>query len=1072
MASLAEIDEPPPRRSARRIGCVAALVLLALIVAALVVAWANREGIAGNVIGSELKKRGIDATYEIESIGPRRQVLRNIVVGDSRRPDLTVERAETFLRYRFGYPVITEIRLVRPRLYGTYYNGTLSFGSLDKLLFAGPRRAFELPNFRLALTDGRALLETDYGPIGIKAEGRGHLRDGFAGAIAATAPRLAAAGCDARGATLYGQVTIDSERPGFEGPLRLASLACPEQRLALEGASLQLDGRADKAIKAFDGDAAWRTGRASYGANRLAALAGQTRFTWRDGGLTASYQLAGTELDTAQAAVARLELDGAIRARDMFDRIEIDAGIDGRGVRLGRGLDATLAGAARSTGDTLLGPLIERMRRALAAEGRTSRLTGDLTLRRTGAATAVVVPEASLRGASGATILALSRLQVRIGANGVPRFAGNFATGGADLPRIAGRMDQQADGRVQARLSMAEYAAGASRLAIPELALVQGADGSLGFSGQARASGALPGGHARNLLLPLSGNWSPARGLVLWRECVPLRFDSLRFANLTLERRGLTLCPPSGRAIVQYDGRGLRIAAGAPSLDVAGRLGETPIAIRSGPIGLAYPGALSARQLVVTLGPAGTATTFAIEDLSAQIGKDIAGRFAGTDVKLFAVPLDLLGASGSWRYAGGRLTLTNGSFRLEDRQEPDRFTPLSAEGATLSLENNLIAAEALLRHPGSGRTVTHVDLVHNLANGRGHADLNVPGLTFEPGFQPDALFPAAFGLVADVRGTIAGTGRIDWSEAGITSTGRFSTDSLDFAAAFGPVKGASGTVEFTDLLGLTTAPNQRLRVASINPGIEVTDGEILFQLRGGQVLAFQGGTFPFMGGTLTVRPLDINFGASEERRFVLEIEGLDAARFIERMDLENISATGVFDGTVPLVFDAEGNGHVVGGLLVSRPPGGNVSYVGQLTYEDLGTMGNYAFDMLRSIDYRQMSIELNGDLTGEIVASVRMDGVSQGATAGTTFVSGIVRRAIAGLPIRLVVNIRAPFYSLLGTIRAMYDPAAIRDPRDIGLLDAAGNPIRRESRGDVPPAEPDLPIPEDFIQHRESEDTP
>ena len=41
----------------------------------------------------------------------------------------------------------------------------------------------------------------------------------------------------------------------------------------------------------------------------------------------------------------------------------------------------------------------------------------------------------------------------------------------------------------------------------------------------------------------------------------------------------------------------------------------------------------------------------------------------------------------------------------------------------------------------------------------------------------------------------------------------------------------------TDLLGLTTAPNQVLRVASINPGIEVGEGEIGIELRGGEVLA-------------------------------------------------------------------------------------------------------------------------------------------------------------------------------------------------------------------------------------------
>jgi hypothetical protein len=350
----------------------------------------------------------------------------------------------------------------------------------------------------------------------------------------------------------------------------------------------------------------------------------------------------------------------------------------------------------------------------------------------------------------------------------------------------------------------------------------------------------------------------------------------------------------------------------------------------------------------------------------------------------------------------------------------------------------------------------------------GHADLAVPGLVFDRGFQLADLITFDLG-VSNVRGTVSGTGRIDWNEAGMTSTGRFSSESLDFAATFGPVRGASGTVEFTDLLGLTTAPGQRLRVASVNPGIEVTDGTIEFQMRGGEVLAV-GGTWPFMGGTLTMRPVEIRFGAAEERRYVLEIEGLDASRFVEYMELGNISATGIFDGSVPVVFDAEGNGRLEGGLLISRPPGGNVSYVGELTYKDLGAIANFAFDTLRSLDYRQMRVAIDGSLIGEIVTRIRLDGVSQGAGAE----KNIVTRAIAGLPIRLDVNIRAPFHGLITELRRLYDPSAVLDPRDIGLLDAQGNVIRRET-GPLPP-EPVTPedlIPDEaVIQRRESEETP
>jgi hypothetical protein len=617
---------------------------------------------------------------------------------------------------------------------------------------------------------------------------------------------------------------------------------------------------------------------------------------------------------------------------------------------------------------------------------------------------------------------------------------------------------------------MATYQAEGGSVAVPSLAIAS-KDDAIGFSGRSIVSGDLPGGHAEGLLLPLSGNWSSAGGLALWRQCTRLTFDSLRYANLTLERHGLTVCPAKGAPIVRYGAGGLRVAAGVPSLDLAGRLGTTPIAIRSGAVGFAYPGALSARQLLVTLGPRDTATTFAVGNLTARIGKTISGRFDGTDVTLFAVPMNLVDASGDWGYADGRLTIADGAFRLVDRQQPARFNPLEARGATLALKDNLITAEALLREPSSNAEVTRVAIRHDLASGHGHADLAVDGLTFGRGLQPEKLTPLALGVVANVAGTVTGTGRIDWDEKGVSSSGRFSSDSLDFAAAFGPVKGASGTIVFTDLIDLTTAPNQVLKVASINPGIEVTDGEVSIELRNGQVLTVNRGTWPFMGGTLTMRPVTLNLGTSEQRAYVLEIVGLEASQFVQRMQLENMSATGTFDGELPLIFDVDGNGRIEGGRLTSRG-GGNISYVGALTYKDLSTMANMAFDALRSLDYRKMDITVDGPLTGEIITHVRFDGVSQGAGAKQNFIT----RRIGKLPFRFVVTITAPFYQVITNIKSMYDPTMIQDPREL-----AGRGLLLDERGNAIPADrlPSSPVPgekntqdEANIQRRESETTP
>jgi hypothetical protein len=1049
-----------------------ALPLLLILAAVALALWFQRHTIAGNVIDNYLRSHHVRATYKIDHIGGTRQVLSNIVVGDPNHPDLTVERAEVAIRYRLGFPDIAGVVLVRPRLYGTYLHGKLSFGALDPLIFQPkqPRQPFELPDYSLDLIDGRALLETDYGPVGIKAEGKGYLRGGFAGKLAATAPQLTFGKCSLAGTTLYVDVGIDAERPTFAGPVRLRSLDCGNGSPQVGETAVKAEVKIDRDFAGGDGAISGDSRAVRFADAFAQALRFNGRLSFRGGQLTASYKVDATGIAHPQAQLAALAASGSLRAGEGFNWIRLETAFKGSSLVPGPGLDATLGKAAASAGNTLPGAVLRKIHAGLLREAKGSALTGEASWSKTGAITSLVIPQASVIGGSGEPLLSLSRFQYGNDSAGIPRLAGSIATGGRDLPRIEASIQQQGSGGFSAQLAMATYQAPGGSIAIPSLALVSKGN-RIGFAGRAILSGDLPGGHAEGLLLPISGNWSRTAGLAVWRQCTPIAFDSLRFANLTLQRRGLTICPAKGQPIVRYGNAGLRIAAGIASLDVAGTFGRTPIAIRSGPIGFAYPGSVTARQLLVTLGPRATATTFAVSDLTAHVGKTIAGRFGGTDVKLFSVPMDIVQASGAWDYAGGKLHIADGAFRLIDRQKPPRFEPLASSGATLSLANNLITAGAVLRVPNGGQEVTRVALRHDLATGSGHADLSVPGITFGKGFQPEQLSKLALGVVANVQGTVTGNGRIDWDAKGVTSSGKFSSNALDFAASFGPVKGASGTVVFTDLLGLTTAPDQVINVASVNPGIEVIDGEISFQLSKGQVLTVNRGTWPFMGGTLTMRPVTLNLGTSEQRAYVLDIKGLDAAQFVQHMDLENIAATGIFDGRVPLIFDPDGNGRIEGGHLQSRG-GGNVSYVGDLTYKDLSTMANMAFDALRSLDYQGMTIDMNGPLTGEIVTRVRFDGVSQGKGATKNFIT----RRIGKLPFRFVVTITAPFYKLISNIRSMYDPTMVRSPEELAkeglLVDQNGNVVPAGSVPTSPPAPAKRTPGEATIQRPESENKP
>lgn len=1057
------------RRSRRRRVIIGTGGVLALALGGV---WLMRDRIASQVIDSQLRQMDLPATYRIESIGPGVEVLRDIVVGDPRQPDLTIERAEVRLVYGLGAPRIGRITLVRPRLYGAYRKGKASFGTLDKLLFApGSREPFRMPDYDLTLEDARGLIDSDFGRLAIKADGAGKLRGGFAGTLAAVAPELAFGDCRAGRSTAFGAVTIAAEKPRFVGPLRMADLRCTASGLSLQDAALQLDALADKDFAGVTAKGHLRSGAIAAPSARAASLSLDTAMSWRDGMLNGRIAANAGAVESGSGSIALLGLDGLVRARDGLSTLEFRGTVDGQGLRRGPGLTRALASAETSAQGTLFAPMVAQVRSALAREERGSHLAGDVTARTGRDGWAVVVPNATLRGGSGQALLALSRVQVAGNGRGTPTLAGGFSTGGAGLPQIAGQMEQGTAGRALFRLTMAEYRAGGGALAVPGMVVAQVADGSLGFSGIARLSGAIPGGSVSNLTLPVQGAYASNGELALWKRCISPRFDSLRLGQMALDGRALTLCPAGGTAMVRSGAAGLRIAAGTPSLALSGRFGDTPMRMSSGAVGLGWPGVVTARAVDVALGPEATATRFKLGDLVAKTGKDFSGTFGGVEARLAAVPLDVTNAAGQWRYADSRLTLSDTSFDVADRMNPARFEKLVAKDAVLTLFDNHIDAEALLREPATGREVVRATIRHDLGNSSGHADLAVGGLLFDKALQPDQLTRLALGVVANVGGTVRGKGRVDWDERAVGSSGDFTTDSLDLAAAFGPVKGLSGTLHFTDLLGLVTAPHQKLKVASVNPGIEVTDGVIDLEMLPDQVVRLNSATWPFLGGTLSLEPTDLRLAIAEERRYTLTIVGLDAAKFVERMELGNLSATGTFDGQLPLVFDANG-GRIVGGNLVSRPPGGNVSYVGALSYKDLSTMANFAFDALKSMDYKSMTIGMQGDLEGEVVTRVKFDGVKQGAGTKQNFLT----RKVANLPIQFNVNIRAPFYQLITSLKAMYDPAAVKDPRTLGLVDAQGRAVRRQSAsartGAAPaivvPAHSTLPAPATRIQPSDS----
>ncbi len=1064
------------KRRLMRVG--AALAAIALI--AIAYLWFSRERIAGDFIDDYLAKSGIAASYDIVQIGAKQQVIENVVVGDPAAPDLTVDRVVVDISYGLGTAQIGAARLERPRLYATYRDGALSLGALDTVLFSESDEPAALPALDLTIVDGGALLESDFGDVGVAFEGAGQIDDGFSGTLAAVAPGLRFAPCQAERLTAYGAIATEDGAPRFDGPVRLSGGACDEAKLASADVSASLSLTADFAR--FEGNLDLAARELSFGQNGAERAEGRATFTVGEGAMIVDHDIRVAALSSPYVGVQDLRAEGALRSARGYSQSSWNARFEGQGVDLVADANQSLAQAQDAVADTLLAPLLAKLERGLTSARRTTELRGDAIWRLDDKAQSLVIPEATVRNASGETILAVSRLALSAGESAqTQRLSGNFLTGGRDLPQINGRMDQGADGRLALRLTMDEYAAGEDRIAVPSLLVREERGGEYSLSGSVRASGALPGGAVDSLVVPITGLFAERTGLRLGIVCSNIRFSALAYSEASLAGHTMRACPADGRAMLAYDEE-LRLAIATDDLELTGEIGDSRAYISASSAALTYPGGFELEQIEARFGDEGNVARLTSTAFNGRIGDQAGGSFAGASATLDAVPLDIDELAGQWLYQDGVLTVSDARFELTDRiKDEARFNALEGADAKLTLNGGAISAYAELRHPRSGRALTRVAVEHDLSSAQGSAILNVDELHFGPRLTPIDLTELAKGKIVYTEGVVSGEGRIAWTGEDITSSGAFHTERLDLAAAFGPVQGLKGEVRFSDLLNLTTEPSQELTIESINPGIEVLAGTIRYSMTNGEIIDIEDARWPFMGGTLVMQPTRLRYGADVEQRYSFTVTALDAAKFVTQMELTNLSATGTFDGTVPIIFDSDGSGRIEGGALRSRPPGGNVSYIGELTYEDMGAISNYAFQSLRSLDYRRMDVDLDGDLAGEIITRFGIDGVRQGEDASQNFVT----RRLAKLPIRFNVNVRSEnFYELATMVRTFWDPEAVPDPINKGLIsrDAVrAGPRRPGDSPDEPPplapedsnAQPDAMRPDEpGVQPPESETMP
>lgn len=1025
---MAEVEAEALRRR-WRVGRVA-FALLGVLALVLLGLWLARKPIASNVIDRELARRGVPARYEVKRIGFRTQRLEGLSIGDPRTPDLTAEWVEVDLSPTFGAPEVRAIRAGGVRLHGSLEGGRLRLGTVERLLPKPTGKPFSLPDLPVRLEDARLALATPAGELVVRLDGRGNLANGFVGRFQATARRLVLNECVLGGLALQGQVTTRAGRPRFAGPMRAPALDCGAAELQ------QLTGRVDATLEpALDG---WR-GQVMLASAAVRAAGwsadgarGQIDFAGNAAGTTGALRLAGLTVSGPQARARRAELGGRYTLESArAERLDEASAPRAMSFRFEGSLDAsdvlfasapTLGGFARSVAGTPLAPLATALAGAAEDLTRGADLRAGVSLATRGGAGSLRIGSAALRGERSALAFAGDEgVRLVWPGGGGAQVDGRLVLTGTRLPRIVADLRQAAPGApVSGIARMAPFEADGARVALAPVRFEAGR-----FATRIEASGPLLGGRVVEASLPLEGRLGPG-GLVLNAGCAPLSFERLTVSGLALDPATLRLCP-TGSALVANG----RVAGAVLAPRLRGTLGSSPISLAASRAN--FQGSrFTITDLAAQLGDE-RISRLRVAELTGAPGGGVAGRFRGASGQIGNVPLVVNDGAGRWRFAGGLLTV-DGQLMLSDAAEQPRFYPLRSTDLALRIRGNDVRATGTLEEPQSGVRVTEVALRHDLGRGVGNADLDVARLRFAPeGLQPERLTRLTLGVAADVDGTLAGRGRIDWTPTGVTSGGRFRIEAASLAAPFGPVTGLATELDFTDLLGLVTAPGQQLTVATVNPGILVEEGVATYRLLPGFRVAVEGARWPFAGGELKLRPTVLDFSEDASRNLTFDIRGLDAARFVNQLEFANINATGTFDGTLPMVFDADG-GRVVGGLLASRAPGGTLAYIGQVSNANLGIWGDIAFDALKSIQYENMTIGLDGRIDGEMVSQIRFNGVSRGtiepvATGLIARLGGQLAQELQRIPFIFNIRIAAPFRGLIAMSRSFQDPTLIIQDR-------------------------------------------
>lgn len=323
------------------------------------------------------------------------------------------------------------------------------------------------------------------------------------------------------------------------------------------------------------------------------------------------------------------------------------------------------------------------------------------------------------------------------------------------------------------------------------------------------------------------------------------------------------------------------------------------------------------------------------------------------------------------RHKPGTLKLSG--LRFKDRQLGAVAATVRQQGTDLSYAGTLFT-ELLpgLRVPFSGlASMTSRDATLNFS---------VDKYVLPADFDPAALDKSLKGLTLSGTLGVDGAVRVDANGVDSRAGALFSDGALAMSEGGTTVTGIRLAVESPDLLSMRTAPAQKLTFGTLNAGnINLTDGEVAFQLEPGPVVLVEAAGFKWAGGHVASRAFRVKPGG-DEYNLTLFCSNLKLSAILSQLGLARAQGEAALSGELPVAWN-KGKISFNSGFLHSTPGEGGVIQVEAM--EDLvtsipeGTPQRGQIELAREAvrDFEYKWVRIKADTVGEdLLVRLSMDG--------------------------------------------------------------------------------------------------